>query len=97
MVAIGDTVRVRGFSGVACRVIGLEQVWDPCLALCEDEDGNTYEEDTGDGEWIDGDGSRVFVRMVGDDHKYLVDIDDCTPIDEEEFCSCCGQIGCAWG
>ena len=50
-----------------------------------DEDGDEY--DTGE----------IDVRMVGDDRTFVVDPDDCTPIDDEEFCPDCGQVGCGWG
>lgn len=93
----GTVVKVRGFSGVACVVLGPEQIWEPWTCLATDEDGNEYEEETGEGEWADGDGSRLVVVMVGDDAKHTVGADDCTPIDETEYCSCCGQMGCAWG
>lgn len=36
----------------------------------------------------------VVAVMVGDDREHIVDIDDLTPIDEENFCAECGQIGC---
>lgn len=90
-------VKVRGFSGVACVVLGPEKVWEPDTCLCSDDDGNEWEEETGEGEWVDGDGSRVRVCMVGDDHVYTVDADDCRPIEPEEFCDGCGQIGCGHG
>ena len=41
----------------------------------------------------DGDNKAVVV-MVGDDKKHTVDREDCTVIDEDEFCSVCGQMGC---
>lgn len=37
---------------------------------------------------------RVKVTMIGDDHIFDVDIDDCTPLAREEYCGVCGQIGC---
>lgn len=42
-------------------------------------------------------GDEVEVIMVGDDRKHIVDRADLTPLDEGEFCDCCGQIGCGWG
>jgi hypothetical protein len=39
---------------------------------------------------------RQFVNaiMVGDDHIHVVDIDDLTVINDDEYCPECGQIGC---
>ena len=41
--------------------------------------------------------STADVRMVGDDQVHLVAISDLSPLDEEDYCGGCGQIGCAWG
>jgi hypothetical protein len=40
------------------------------------------------------DTSRAIVVMVGDDRKFTVDMDDLSPIEDEEYCHGCGQIGC---
>lgn len=39
-----------------------------------------------------------FVRavMVGDDRVHIIDVDDLTPISEDDYCDGCGQIGCGW-
>jgi len=37
---------------------------------------------------------KLIAVMIGDDRKFLVDFQDLTEIDEEEFCYGCGQIGC---
>lgn len=39
----------------------------------------------------------VDVRMVGDDTLHVVAISDLKPLDEDAYCSGCGQIGCSWG
>lgn len=92
----GQAVTVRGCRGVAHTVRGPVQVWEPYTCLVTDPDtGAEYEEETGEGEWVDGDGSRVRVVMVGDDHVYEVDASDCTPLAREEYCGECGQVGCA--
>lgn len=36
----------------------------------------------------------VQVVMIGDDRVFTVDMEDLTPIEREEFCGQCGQIGC---
>ena len=92
---VGDHVVVRGWRGVAFRVLGSVPVWEPWLSLVEDcETKEQWEEDTGEGEFVDGDGSRLRVCMVGDDHVSEVDASDCTLLPEDDFCHECGQIGC---
>ena len=88
--------KVKGYNGVAFRISGFPKVWEPWTTLVVDEEGNEYEGPTGEGEWNKQDEScgRVLVVMVGDDHKYEVDVSDLTEIDEEEYCPECGQIGC---
>jgi hypothetical protein len=95
----GDTVSVKQYPGVAFYVRGPEREWSPCVYLETDpETGEEFEtEDSDDGEWIDGDGSRLRVVMVGDDRERLVDADDCSPITENDYCPECGQIGCGHG
>ena len=39
---------------------------------------------------------RVVARMVGDDRDFTFEPDDLQPIEREEFCGECGQIGCGW-
>jgi hypothetical protein len=91
-------VKVKGFSGVACTVLGPVKVWEPWTYLATDpETGEEFEEESGEGEWVEGDGSRVRVRMVGDDHVYEVEASDCEEIEPEDYCDGCGQIGCAHG
>lgn len=55
----------------------------------------TWDEDGGI-EWFDEetDESQVYVIMVGDDERHLVDVDDLELIKETDFCRECGQIGC---
>lgn len=69
---------VRGFRGIACRVLGHETEPD------EDTEFSGYENRTG----------KVVIHMVGDDSLFSVDPDDCAPLAREEFCGECGQIGC---
>jgi hypothetical protein len=52
-----------------------------------------YEEETGEGEWIDDpDHRQVRAVMVGDDREHIVDIEDLTVI--TDYCRGCGQIDC---
>lgn len=51
-----------------------------------------------EGEWVeDPESHQVVVVMVGDDHRYVVDEADLTPLAEEDYCPECGQIGCTGG
>jgi hypothetical protein len=38
----------------------------------------------------------LVVVMIGDDYKWHVGIDDVHEIDDDDYCSGCGQIGCGW-
>lgn len=91
----GDYVTVRWMRGVAFVVDGYQKRWEPCLALIEGEDGE-YEEDTGD-EWVEDPSLGLVVRMVGDDARHDVAAEACTKLDEDAFCSDCGQVGCSHG
>jgi hypothetical protein len=55
------------------------------------------ERDTADTDW-DGikEIDQGFVRavMVGDDREHIIDVDDLEPIDANDYCGGCGQIGC---
>ena len=37
---------------------------------------------------------QAVVVMIGDDYHHTVDLDSLTPLEEEDFCGGCGQIGC---
>ena len=97
----GDFIQVRrgmnAARGVACIVVGPVQVFAPYYAICVDEDGEEYETPTCEGEWTEGDGSELRVRMVGDDFVFEVQAEDCDPLDENDFCMDCGQMGCGHG
>jgi len=87
-------VRVRGLDGVAFRLLGWEPRWEPNTALMIDEDGQEYEQETGESEWVPNVGGRVVAVMVGDDRRHLVDPDDLIPLDRRDYCGECGQVGC---
>lgn len=58
----------------------------------EDDDGETIwiiheSEEVEDRDW-------VYVVMVGDDHRHLVEVSDLVLIEEGDYCPGCGQIGC---
>lgn len=76
---------VRGYRGVAFYLKGYSQRSEEVV---DDNGWATGEvEDIEDREW-------VYAVMVGDDQAHLVEVDDLTKIDEDEFCHECGQLGC---
>ncbi len=72
--------QVKQHPGIAWHVLGWETEPD------EDTEWSGYEQRTG----------KVTVVMVGDDRKFTFDPEDLVPIEDDDFCGCCGQIGCAW-
>lgn len=65
--------------GDSVTVEGYEGVAFYIKAITEDEDsGEVY----------------YTVVMVGDDYRHYVDPSECTPLDREEYCGQCGQMGC---
>jgi hypothetical protein len=40
------------------------------------------------------DTSKVDAHMIGDDKVFTFDVEDLIPIEDDEYCSECGQIGC---
>lgn len=73
-----DAYRVLNDHSIAYRVLGWQTEPD------EDTEWSGYESRTG----------MVVVVMIGDDHRYLVEESELTPIAREDYCSECGQIGC---
>lgn len=69
---------VRGHEGVAWHVIGAEIEPDA------DTDWTGYEVATG----------RITAVMIGDDSVFAFDPADISPIEDDAYCSSCGQIGC---
>lgn len=74
-----DAYTIAGWgAGVAWRVRGWETEPD------EDTEWSGVEIRTG----------RVIAVMVGDDRQYSVEPEDLTPLEREEYCGECGQVGC---
>jgi hypothetical protein len=70
---------VKGWgAGIAWHVRGWETEPD------ENTDWTGYEVRTG----------RVICTMVGDNEHHRIDPGDLTPINREDYCGECGQIGC---
>lgn len=103
----GTTVRVRGFQGVACTYVGPQTRPGDYVTICGDcnglgsiERGRTCEYCDGTGEQYDEEPcdvatGKAVVVMVGDDTRHAVDFEDMSPIEREEYCGGCGQIGCS--
>jgi len=75
----GDAYTARGWAGIAWRVLGWETEPD------EDTEWSGQEQRTG----------FVVGHMVGDDALHRFEPADLTVLDREEYCSVCGQVGCA--
>jgi hypothetical protein len=101
---VGSFVRVKSLQGMACWVVGLEmeeylpEPFHDCVAEDFDPDDCPvcchWGSDSED--WEMRPTGKLWVRMVGHDKTNAVDPDECEPIDEADFCSSCGQIGCRW-
>lgn len=76
-----EAYRARGHAGIAWRVLGWETEPD------EDTEWSGYEVRTG----------RVLAHMVGDDRPFAFEPDEISPLKRSEYCSECGQLGCAHG
>jgi hypothetical protein len=83
-----SAVRVRGYSGVAFRVMG----WRTEPGECEWFDGEEWVYDPEPEPVRTG---ELVVRMVGDDYLHVVDEGDVEPLARREYCAECGQIGCS--
>jgi hypothetical protein len=75
---VGQTVTVDGWRGIAFYVDEIDTAAD------EDTVWTGIEEPTG----------MLRAHMVGDDRTFVVDPDDCSVIEEGEWCAECGQMGC---
>lgn len=73
-----DAYSVDGYGAIAFHVLGWETEPD------EDTEWSGYEVRTG----------RVVAVMVGDDHRFVFEPEELTPIPREAYCGECGQIGC---
>lgn len=89
--------KVKGHPGVAFFISGYPKYWEPYnyYAVNPETHLEYLVEDPIGGEWIeDRESNRVFVTMVGDDHRFEVDKNDLIPLDDSEYCQDCGQTGC---
>src|SRR3954467_9719163 len=89
--------RVEGCGGVAVWIKGwtTEEVYEGDYLVCDDDECDHDSEMC----WTEGDtsivpGNMLRVVMVGDDREHIVDPDDLVKLDDDDYCSVCGQIGC---
>lgn len=96
-VDFGARYRVAGYNGVAFYLRGYAtdmqeiETW-----FCDHTDSPVHGYDCEvayDYETVERT-DMVRAVMVGDDREHLIDVDDLTPIDEDDYCGSCGQIGC---
>ena len=73
-----EAYTVDGYDGVAWRVFGWETQPD------DDTEWTGIEVRTG----------KVLAVMIGDDRRFAFDPEELHPLNREEYCSECGQIGC---
>jgi len=85
--------RVDGYGGIAFHLLGWLAKETPVIAYDLDDDGNEVQVETGETE-LEANTNSVVAVMVGDDRRHTIDVGDLTPLDEEDFCRSCGQIGC---
>lgn len=71
---------VAGYGGIAFYLLGYVPIID------EDSEWSGFER---------ADPDRVRAVMVGDDRVHEVDVCDLTRLDDDAYCSVCGQIGCS--
>ena len=76
--------RVKGWAGIAFVAMGYLAEY-PELTEDDPEPGLVLDK------------SRIVVVMVGDDKRHIVAASDLIPLNEDEFCPECGQIGCGHG
>jgi len=74
-----EAYTVQGYKGVAWRVYGWE------IEPTEDTEWDGIEERTG----------RAVCVMVGDDRRFTFEPDDLTPLNGDDYCGSCGQVGCS--
>lgn len=94
---MGSAYRVAGHGAVAWRLEGYatewtEERWEYCGEGDPDDEANYLYSEPEEVE----DRTRVRAHMVGDDVTFVHDVEDLTPLEDSEYCSGCGQIGCGW-
>ena len=73
-----DAYSIKEHGGIAWHVLGWQTEPD------EDTEWSGMENRTG----------RIVAVMVGDDAHWLFDPEEVTPMERDEYCGECGQVGC---
>jgi hypothetical protein len=73
------TYKREGFEGIAWRAYG--------YVMERDEDYDWSGIETPNHDW-------VIASMIGDDVEFHVEVVTLTAIEDDDYCSGCGQIGC---
>lgn len=101
----GDVCTHPQFHGIAVRFVAYATEQQPVQYLVEeeDEDGQIverWEDDPYEREDVE-DRTRAVVVMIGDGHRYTVDVEDLIPMEEDEdgpgYCLECGSTACHHG
>jgi len=85
--------RVTNMPGVAWYLVGFLEEMKEVEWTELDENGEAFY--CYDVEPVIND-TLVRAIMVGDNREHIIDVDDLVKIGDDEYCSCCGQIGCGW-
>lgn len=88
---------VDSYPGVAFRILRYAEYPDHSVDWICDDSGHWHDESCYVEEFFTSiDYNAVIAVMVGDDYKHLIDVTELSPIEDEDYCSSCGQIGCGW-
>ena len=85
-----DAYTVSGYRGVAWRVYGWE-LQDVLEEDFYDDETDTLVVGT---EFIEERTGKVVCVMVGDDRRFTFEPSELMPLDDDDYCGSCGQIGC---
>lgn len=81
------------YPGVAWAIEGYNIERAPVMLDPDDELSGVYYDESEEVEDV----TQVRCHMIGDDRTFLFDTEDMIELDDEEYCSSCGQVGCSWG
>lgn len=89
---------VQSYPGIAFRIQRyLEEPHFDEFLVCDDEDcWHEFETCYVVDSYTDINYGMVVAIMVGDDREHIIDVDELTPIEDDDYCGGCGQIGCGW-
>lgn len=89
--------KVDGYPGIAFRVLRYAEYPSRSLDWICRVSGHAHDADCYIEEFFEAiDYDFVVAVVVGSDCEYLIDVRSLTPIDGDEYCSSCSQMGCDW-